>query len=112
MMAGGLIVPYVPKVFYPIPGAIEPPDIITPGSNKGRWIFVNSEIPIKSPTNPKGIHDGKSFNTAYQDLNDALNDASEAAPTGDIIFLSGSQELKGSNLLSTSGLHIIGKQIK
>ncbi len=108
LAAGSLVVPYVPRVFYSIPRLIEPPYIITPDSpGSGRWIFVNSEIPIKSTANPKGIHDGKSFNTAYKDINDAFIQATQ----GDTIFLSdpGSYEL-GGNVLEGSGINFIGCQ--
>ena len=52
MMAGGLIVPYVPKAFYSIPGAVvipaNPQCIITIGDHTiigtGSWSFSSPEL--------------------------------------------------------------------
>ncbi len=73
MMAGGLIVPYVPKVFYSFSKEIEPPYIITPdGPGKGRWILFNKPLTAQEIKIKYGISWVESFGLERNRLFDGL----------------------------------------
>ena len=61
MMAGGLIVPYVPKVFYSIPGTVEPPRMIIFGKIMGirEYMGMTVRCNVKSAFVNMGFGIGK-----------------------------------------------------